>query len=152
MIRKGKITDLIDLQKIMKSSLGFWQYSENDMIELIKHLNITETFINDAIIYVEENEGKIEGFFGIIPYDDLNEAKFYINPSNIKTGIGKRLWHHVIQDLEKMELDYITIIIDGNAIGFYEKLGFIKIGEQPSKLNNVNNESYTPIMRYYLKK
>lgn len=152
MIRKGKKSDLVNLQEVMKNSLGFWQYSENDMKELIKHLNITEQFIDNAIIYVEENEEKIEGFFGVVLGDELNEAKFYINPSNIRTGIGKRLWHHVIQDLEKMELDYITIVIDSHAIGFYEKLGCIKIGEQPSKLNNENNESYTPIMRYYFKK
>lgn len=149
MIRKGTIGDVEILQEIMIESLGHWGYSKDKTKKLGELLKITADFVDNAIIYVEEHDEKIVGFFAIEPIGVQNEAKFYIRPNYIKTGIGKRLWHHVMQDLEKTELKYITIVIDANAIGFYEKLGFIKHGKQPSKLSGGSN---TPIMRYYLKK
>ncbi len=149
MVRKGIIKDLDVLQEIMKNAFSVWKYSEDNIKKITTTLAITEDFINNAVLYVEEINGKIEGFFGVVPFGELNEAKFYVNPANIKTGIGKILWQHVIQDLEKTELEYITIVIDGNAIGFYEKLGCINVGEQPSV---ISGGKYTPIMRYFLKK
>ena len=95
-----------------------------------------------------ELNNEIKGFWCIEPIEELSEARFYVEPSMVKKGIGTLLWDRALIDLKTETIKYVTFISDANAQGFYEKKGAVKIGQQPSV---VFEGVDVPIMRYYLK-
>jgi GNAT superfamily N-acetyltransferase len=147
-IRLARRSEIEKLEALMRRSLSVWNYSEEALNTLMDNLTITPEMISKSIVYVAELKNKIKGFWCVYTIEELAEARFYIEPSSIKTGIGTLLWEKILADLRDKELNYFTFVSDANAQGFYEKKGAIKIGTQPSILIGDND---VPIMRYYLK-
>ncbi len=135
------------LNNIMMRSLAVWGYSPKQIEGAVEALEITEEFLGKSICYVAELNDLIKGFFCIEPNQigELSEAKFYIEPDSMRLGLGTILWNKVIYELKNEEVKYFKFLIDPNAQGFYEKLGAVKVAEQPSDII----EGYMiPIMKY----
>lgn len=147
-IRKAYPDEIQLLQKLMRSSLSTWNYTEKELDMLARHLEITPEMFDKSIIYVALLNNKIKGFWCIVLEKEISEARFYIDPTVIRTGVGTLLWNKMIADLQNRNIEYFTFLSDVHAQEFYEKKGAIKIGEQPSVIITGKN---TPIMRYYLK-
>jgi GNAT superfamily N-acetyltransferase len=147
-IRLARQSEIEKLESLMRRSLSVWDYSEEALNTLMDNLRITNKMLGKSIVYVVELKNEIKGFWCVEPIEELAEARFYIEPTSIKTGIGTLLWQKMLEDLHDRELNYFTFVSDANAQGFYEKKGAIKIGTQPSVLIG---DKDVPIMRYYLK-
>jgi hypothetical protein len=138
------------LNDIMKRSIAIWSYSSKEIEEVAEKLAITTEFVDKSVCCVAELNGSIKGFFCIDPSqsEKTNEAKFYIEPDSIRKGLGTILWNQVILELKNKKIQRFKFLVDKNAQGFYEKLGAVKVGEQPSEII----EKYMiPIMKYIIK-
>ena len=146
-IKKARVENVEVLNDIMKRSIAIWNYSAKEIEETTKKLAITTESIDKSICCIAELNGLIKGFFCIEPSksEKTSEAKFYIEPDSIREGLGTMLWKQVISELKNKGIKHFKILVDRNAQGFYEKLGAVKVGEQPSEII----EDYMhPIMNY----
>ncbi|HKJ39743.1 MAG TPA: GNAT family N-acetyltransferase, partial [Anaerolineales bacterium] len=53
----------------------------------------------------------------------------WVIPKYIGKGFGKRLFVHALFRARELGYVKLQLMSDPNAVGFYEKLGMIKIGE-----------------------
>ena len=90
-IRLARRREIEKLEALMRRSLSVWNYSEEALNTLMDNLTITPEMISKSIVYVAELKNKIKGFWCVYTIEELAEARFYIEPSSIKTGIGTLL-------------------------------------------------------------
>jgi len=125
-IRLARQSEIEKLESLMRRSLSVWDYSEEALNTLMDNLRITNKMLGKSIVYVVELKNEIKGFWCVEPIEELAEARFYIEPTSIKTGIGTLLWQKMLEDLHDRELNYFTFVSDANAQGFYEKKGLLR--------------------------
>jgi ribosomal protein S18 acetylase RimI-like enzyme len=150
-IKRARADNVEVLNDIMKRSIAIWNYSAKEVEQATKKLAITTESINKSICYIAELNGLIKGFFCIEPSqnEETSDAKFYIEPDSIREGLGTILWKEVVFELKNKGIKHFKILVDRNAQGFYEKLGAVKVDEQPSEII----EGYMiPIMKYNISK
>lgn len=56
----------------------------------------------------------------------------WVRPASAGRGIGRLLVEDAVRIAGNLGASALQVIADPNAVGFYEKLGFIRIGEEPS--------------------
>ncbi|GAB4169904.1 MAG: hypothetical protein Tsb006_7750 [Rickettsiaceae bacterium] len=149
LIRKARLDETGAMQELMTRSLVTWGYTKEQNNIFSEYLKVTPEFVENSITYIAEISNEIKGFWGVVPQHEITEAKFYVDPSFIGSGIGTMLWDKVLAELRQTDLKYFTFLIERSAQGFYEKKGAVKVDEQESKLIKGNP---VPVMRYYLKK
>lgn len=113
---------------------------------------IAENGKNDIFNFVAKEANKIVGFCQVIKEKDYNELKIiYILPEHQGRGIGKMLAKKALSFLDTSK-DTITEVVEynKNAIGFYEKLGFVKFDK--GKGHEVSNGKTMPTIKMELKK
>ena len=64
--------------------------------------------------------------------DTLDLDKLFVEPQRIRTGIGRALIAHAINEARRRGATRLTILSDPYAAGFYERNGARLIGEAPS--------------------
>jgi GNAT superfamily N-acetyltransferase len=98
-------------------------------------LRITPESISENHVYVLEKDSAIAGFFCLIMGNGRKELDFFfVEPGFIGKGYGKALWEGFLEIAGKVGGGEIKIIADPNAVGFYEKMGAIIVGEYTSTL------------------
>jgi GNAT superfamily N-acetyltransferase len=95
------------------------------------------------MVTVAEGDGEIVGFVSVkkekkknahevggqIIYGGYYIDKLFVRPDRIRRGIGERLLSAAMQWCRKKRVKKLYVISDPNAMGFYEKMGFVYIGE-----------------------
>ena len=103
---------------------------EESIIEL-KPLILQHYFDAVALRCTKQGE-KISGFIGVA---DSNIEMLFIKPQHFGEGIGRNLVKHAVDNLNASKVDVNEQ--NPNAIGFYEKVGFKKVGR--SELDGQGN-------------
>ncbi|NLK68202.1 MAG: GNAT family N-acetyltransferase [Clostridiaceae bacterium] len=102
--------------------------------------SITEQLKNGYIYYfVCDLSGNKLGFLAYYPRkDDMYLSKFYLLKEQRGKGISKDMLQFVIEKTKEAGLSSIVLNVNkkNSAIKAYEKLGFIKIGEEKNDIGN----------------
>ena len=64
--------------------------------------------------------------------DTLDLDKLFVEPQQIRSGVGRALLAHAIIEARRRGAARLTILADPYAAGFYERNGAQLIGEAPS--------------------
>lgn len=135
MIRKAETTDAKVLTEISFSAKRYWNYPEDFYEKWKDELTITENYIKYNIVFTAHVNNDIVGFYSIVknPQDQSFGKVFmkagywmdhiFIRPEYIKQGIGSKLIDHLKRFCKDNEIYNLTIFVDPNAKGFYEKIG-----------------------------
>jgi ribosomal-protein-alanine N-acetyltransferase len=85
------------------------------------------------------DDNKVLGFIelDILP-DYVDIINIVVNPNFRNIGIGNKLINYVWNKYKKVPLNIEVSINNINALKFYEKLGFIKIGVRHGYYNGVD--------------
>jgi GNAT superfamily N-acetyltransferase len=124
------------LSRIAWAAKSHWGYPERWMDIWKPQL----TFVPE---YFEENEGWLAEINGVpIAFYTLleNDGRAWIEnlwvlPEFIGKGVGKRLFSHALELSRQRKYTHLRLEADPNAVGFYEKMGMKKIGEQVSEVD-----------------
>lgn len=132
-IRRAKVEDANILTSIAINSEAYWGYDEDYMESFKDTYRVSENYISNYPTFLIEDDEEIVGFYGIL----MNEREtgleyFFIDSKHIGKGYGKLLWSHVIGTAKSLDIKEFEIVTSPEAIGFYTKLGAIKIGEVES--------------------
>ncbi|QLC65830.1 GNAT family N-acetyltransferase [Flavobacterium sp. LPB0248] len=148
-IQKAKTEDHIRLTEITKKSKAYWGYSDEQMEKWNNNLTIT------TIDYIETNpvfnlvhENQIIGYYSYLKLEN-NQVKLdnlFILPEYIGKGFGSFLMNDFLERMRNEKCQKIILDSEPNAEQFYQKIGFIKIGEFETSIKN----RFMPIMEMKL--
>ena len=132
-IRRAKVGDAHILTNIPINSEAYWGYDEDYMESFKDTYRVSENYISNYPTFLMEDDKEVVGFYGILMNEGETELEyFFIDPRYIRKGYGKLLWQHVIETARSLNIKAFEIITSPEAIGFYTKLGALKIGEVES--------------------
>jgi len=81
------------------------------------------------------SDGEVAGMVALGPSeqpDTLDLDKLFVEPQWIRTGVGRALMAHAIDEARRRGAKRLTILADPYAAGFYERNGARLLGEAPS--------------------
>lgn len=147
-IQKAKIEDHIRLTEITKKSKAYWGYSEEQLEKWNNNLTITEDYIEKNPVFNLVEENQIVGYYSYLKEED-NQVKLdnlFLLPEYIGKGFGSFLMNDFLERMRNEKCQRIILDSEPNAEQFYQKIGFIKIGEFETSIKN----RFMPIMEMKL--
>jgi GNAT superfamily N-acetyltransferase len=83
---------------------------------------------------LESESGTPIGYHRVIPGDPAELEDLWVEPAAIGSGVGRRLFDHAVEIARGVGASALEIDADPHAVGFYERMGAVRIGETSSKL------------------
>ncbi|RZJ42048.1 MAG: GNAT family N-acetyltransferase [Chryseobacterium sp.] len=141
---RAKPDDHQVLTDITKKSKAYWGYSAEQMEEWSDLLTITEEYIKTNEVYHLSINDVTIAFYSylILNEDSAKLDNLFVLPSEIRKGYGKLLMNDFLNKIRETTIKNITLDADPNAQKFYERFGFVKIGEIETSVK----DRFLPIM------
>ena len=132
--------EAVELSAIGVRSKAFWGYDAAFMAACRDELTVTPADLADPrkIWRLVEVDGRIAGYFGVVPYDEDSRGSsceigaLFVEPGDIGSGLGRLLFDALVGLAASHGYRRLVIQSDPNALGFYEAMGAIRIGERAS--------------------
>lgn len=149
LLKDAVADDLSSINNILRLSKAHWGYDSEYLDRFMKKLGITQAYLERHTIKLFYIDGALAGFFNFSVNDEnLYELdNFFLHPSYIGKGMGRKLWDACCQAASEQEKDEFIIWSDPNAEQFYIKMGCEKIGVRQSPM--IPN-SFPPILKFKL--
>ena len=122
-------TDITEINKLIESAKRHWGYSDELINLWLPDLLITpENIISRTFWCMKINE-EIKGALSlsVISNGVFELEDFWLAPSLIGTGLGRKMFQYVISHLKSIKAKKMIIISDPNAEGFYQEMGAKRI-------------------------
>jgi len=147
-ILKATTKDHIRLTEITKKSKAYWGYSKEQMEKWSENLTITADYIKQNSVFNLVDENQIVGYYSYIKLEN-NEVELdnlFVLPEYVGKGFGLFLMNDFLERMRNEKCKRIILDSEPNAEKFYQKIGFIKIGEFETSIKN----RFMPIMEMKL--
>jgi GNAT superfamily N-acetyltransferase len=112
-----------------------WGETRDALLAHPDAIELPDEQISEGRTLVAELDGKIVGFAVVLPRDDGNSELdgLFVEPGNWRAGIGTRL----VRDAEILAAadgaDFLYVVGNPRARGFYSACGFLLLGEEPTR-------------------
>ncbi len=134
-IRRARPDEAAALTKIAHLAKRHWGYPENWIEHWRDELTITPDFIVNNEMYVALAGEEIAGCCALVLRDSQAELEhMWIRPEQMGTGIGRALFHQIVERATQLKAAGLEISSDPNAEGFYKRMGAKRIGEVQSEI------------------
>lgn len=134
-IRKALNADSPELTRIAFSAKRHWGYPEEYYQVWENELTITPYYVTANDVYVISDADAILGFYAVVAWKgEFYLDHIFIDPSFLKQGIGSRLIRHLMQSQREKGVTQLNVLVDPNAVGFYDKIGAKFIEYVPSNI------------------
>ena len=134
--RLARLEEASALTELCVRSKASWGYDEAFMA-LVRAVLVVipeQTAAGDVWVATAA-DGSIAGIVALGPSqepDTIDLDKLFVEPRQIRTGVGRALMAHAIGEARRRGAKRLTILADPYAAGFYERNGARLIGEAPS--------------------
>jgi GNAT superfamily N-acetyltransferase len=121
------------LTELALRSKRTWGYDERFM-ELVSPDMVVYSEYLAAEHGIVAEEGGIPVGYAIVRIDGGHASlrDLFVEPHKLRQGVGKALFRETVTYALAFGAQELTLSGDPNAIGFYERMGMRKIGEEPS--------------------
>ena len=125
------------LSEVAFSAKAHWGYPKRWMEIWKSQLTFSPQYFEQNESWVAATNDKPIAFFtlqekaGNAWIEDL-----WVSPDFIGKGVGKQLFLHAVQLSRQRGYQRLQLEADPNAVGFYEKMGMLQIGERRSEVEN----------------
>ncbi|MDJ0624281.1 MAG: GNAT family N-acetyltransferase [Desulfocapsaceae bacterium] len=155
MIRSATERDASTLTNISHASKRYWNYPQEYIAIWKDELTITPQYINDHQVFVYEHDAAILAYYSLVELKaDITVVgarlkmgfwldHMFVDPISIGKGIGRLLFTHLLNHCQVHKISKVRILADPHSRGFYDKMGCIYKGEQPSTIANRTTPLYT---------
>jgi len=135
-IRPARTEESSTLSELCVRSKASWGYDEAFMALARVVLQVSSQQIAAGDVWVATAaDGGVAGIVALGPSEQPNTLdldKLFVEPQQIRTGVGRALLAHAIIEARGRGAKRLTILSDPNAAGFYERNGARLIGWAPS--------------------
>ncbi|MEZ5923967.1 MAG: GNAT family N-acetyltransferase [Hyphomicrobiaceae bacterium] len=123
----GRLTELAIRSK---ASNG---YDNAFMAACVGELTVTPDRVANGEFWLTELDGRITGFFELVTVDGTAEVMaLFVEPDLKNSGVGRALWTKLVQCAVAAGAACIGVGSDPFAQGFYERMGCVVVGTEPS--------------------
>ncbi|MEP3428803.1 MAG: GNAT family N-acetyltransferase [Roseibium sp.] len=135
-LRPATIADAPALTDIMHRAKASWGYAEETLAEYYQRWRVTEDLIQTMHFVVVEREGIPIAFSGcsVTDTDTLKIDYLFVSPDAQNEGLGSLLLIRIEDLARKLHASGLYTRSEVHSGGFYEKLGFVTVGSEPSQL------------------
>lgn len=136
------------LTEITKKSKGYWGYSDEQMEKWSDVLTITKSYIETNNVYKSLMDNEVVGYYSYYNLDEnvVKIDNLFVLPTYIGKGCGKFLMNDFMMRIKSEKAQKIVLDSDPNSQKFYEKFGFIKVGQ----IETTIEDRFLPIMELKL--
>jgi GNAT superfamily N-acetyltransferase len=128
-IRESCESDAGDLTEIRVKSKGYWGYAKEVLEAWRPAMLITADYIRGNLVRNIYADGELVGFYAIARGDTDLLDHLWLLPSVIGKGLGRQVMLHVLATARQEGIGALHIISDADAVGFYTRLGAIKVDD-----------------------
>jgi ribosomal protein S18 acetylase RimI-like enzyme len=132
LIRDARPDEAFALEALQRRSSDVWEeyrapLAANPHAIEPPHQAIAEARVRVAV----DATGRRVGFSVVHPVKDgrCELDDLFVEPDSMRLGVGRRLVDDVADRAAAAGAHYLDVIANPNALGFYERLGFVIIGE-----------------------
>jgi ADP-ribose pyrophosphatase YjhB (NUDIX family) len=134
-IRRGRPDEAEPLTDLARRAKAHWGYDAGFMARASAEIAISAAAVVDHEVWVlEDASGRVIGFHRVITGDPAILEDLWVEPSAIGQGHGRLLWEHAVAVGRAAGATAIELDADPNAVGFYERMGAVCVGETPSTI------------------
>jgi GNAT superfamily N-acetyltransferase len=129
LLRAALPSDATGLTALAIRSKAHWGYDAAFMERAAPDLEITPELIEGATAFVAETGTDVVGFYVLASADGVPMLRdLWVEPGAIGTGVGARLWAHMLEQARRLGYRAVRIQSEPNAEGFYVKMGARRVG------------------------
>ena len=134
-IRRAQVDEAELLTLLARRSKAHWGYDDEFMRRAADDMVIPTSAIESGQVHVlEDDGGAVLGFHRLRPGEPAVLEDLWLEPGAIGAGHGRRLWRHAVDVARSGGARAIEFDADPHAVGFYERMGAVRIGETPSSV------------------
>jgi GNAT superfamily N-acetyltransferase len=124
------------LTEIAHAAKRHWGYPEHWMQLWCDVLTITPDYIDNSDVYIARLENEVVGFYALVGSGaKVTLDHLWLSPTQIGSGIGRSLFNHAVSTARQLGAVELEIEADPNAVGFYERMGATRVGENVYELD-----------------
>ena len=144
MFRRAKAEEAEFLTHLTRRSKAYWGYDPDFMRAVAGDLTVTPAAIKEHEVWILEENGNILGFHQVKLGDPAWLEDLWLEPEVIGKGHGRQLWEHAVGVARDGGAWAMEFNAEPFAMGFYERMGAVQVGETPSRYIPGRN---LPLMR-----
>lgn len=115
--------------------------NEGDRQAILDHPDAIElplAQIESGLVIVAEIGGAVAGFAALLQRDDTDVELdgLFVEPGLWRTGVGHVLVKRCCELGRQMNAEYLHVLGNSHALGFYEKCDFQKVGVQVTRFGS----------------
>ena len=134
-IRRAHRDEADALSALAGRSKAHWGYDADFLERVREAMTLRADDVDRHEVWVlESSAGEPIGYYRVIPGDPAELEDLWVEPSAIGSGGGRLLFEHAVEVARSGGASALEIDADPNAVGFYERMGAVRIGETASKL------------------
>lgn len=134
-IRRARPDDAEALNALAFRSKAHWGYEAAFLERVRESMRLRPEEVTGSEVWVLESPtGVAVGFHAVTPGNPAELEHLWVEPSAIGSGAGRSLLDHAIEIARAAGADSLDVDADPHAVGFYEHMGAVRIGETPSTL------------------
>jgi GNAT superfamily N-acetyltransferase len=132
-LRPARPDEAAQLSDLALRSKAHWGYSDEFIEACRAELTYRPEQIETSRIVVAVVAEAVVGFYALAGEPPVGELDgMFVDPDHIGTGAGGALFEHLLDSARRSGFTALQIGADPNAVGFYERHGAVRIGEEPS--------------------
>ena len=136
-IRRCTPSEAKSLTEIAHRSKAHWGYTDHDLRRWRDDLTLDPEWIRSHDVHGVYESGRVTGFYALMLGDTRCELEhFWVDPSRIGYGVGRRLFEHAVMQARTMGAVAIDISSDPHAEGFYLRMGAERVGAVPAPVDD----------------
>ncbi|MEC9343459.1 MAG: GNAT family N-acetyltransferase [Pseudomonadota bacterium] len=114
-------------------SKAHWGYDEAFMEACREELRVPPEAFSEETVRLARNGDTLAGFYRLALEGETAEIEaLFVDPPFIGTGIGRALWHDLVERVQAISARRLLCQSDPFAEGFYLAMGMARIGERES--------------------
>jgi len=133
MFRRAKSEEAELLTDLTRRSKAYWGYDAAFMRVVAGDLTVTPSAIKTHEVWILEENGTILGFFQVKLGDPAWLEDCWLEPEAIGKGYGRQLWEQALSVARDGGAWAMEFNAEPFAMGFYEHMGAVQVGETPSR-------------------
>jgi GNAT superfamily N-acetyltransferase len=134
-IRRARRDEADGLSALARRSKAHWGYDPGFLERVRDAMTLRADDVERHQVWILESaDGHAIGYHRVIPGDPAELEDLWVDPPAIGSGAGRRLFEHAVEVARVGGATALEIDADPHAVGFYERMGAVRIGATPSTL------------------
>ncbi|MDQ3344679.1 MAG: GNAT family N-acetyltransferase [Chloroflexota bacterium] len=134
-IRRARPDEADALSALAFRSKAHWDYGADFLALWREEMRLHPDEIAQHEVWVAESSGGVPvGYHRVLAGDPAELEDLWVEPDALGAGVGRGLFEHAVNVAVGLGASALEIVSDPHAVGFYERMGAVVIGEVPSML------------------